>query len=139
MNRQIDVLPSIDQFCVALLSGSLPGVVPQVAMLIDIHDLYQAWCAKKGLHPAGQNVFAVRIKERHGVAYRRKRLIENGLVTHVRTLLYLAGPVYAAPLEERQVLGRQVEEFRAAAQAYSQSASKAAAPTHLSLVEARSP
>lgn len=113
VSKKVDHAPIIDAFFGELVAGQLEGVRPQAALASDVHLGYKAWAQKRHLPATPANAtFNRYITGRHGIKTMRKRYASGGFILGPHSILFLAGPVYAAYGTEPQELGRQVAAFR---------------------------
>ena len=109
----------IDRFYAELLAGQLPGVVARPALTLDVHELYQAWCARQNVPPTGSpGTLATALQRRHQVPLLRKRYAIGTEILGPHGVLYLAAPPAPRYGFEPDWLGDQITKFRQASADY---------------------
>ena len=113
VSKTIDHAPIIDQFFGELVAGHIQGVRPQTALSSDVHACYVAWAMSKHLPITPSTATLIRyIRNNHRIKTARKRYADGGFIVGPRSVLFLAGPIYAEFGTESQKIGQQIRSFR---------------------------
>lgn len=118
MSSSFNHAPQIDAFYEDLLAGKILGVQPRPARALDVHDLYCAWCARRGVPHLAPAYMVKMLALRHRIASVRKRYAIGSELHGPHGILFLIMPPAPGRGFENEWLGEHVVAFRVAVESY---------------------